>query len=191
MCATVIYAAARSAILHLALTLVKTGSCKESPLRHRWIFGLALSATLFSVSNHAATTINITGTVIAPLSCVINDHNTIAVDFGNDLVTTRVDGNRYMKTVDYTLACKNNTSNAIKMKIEGSVAAFDNSALRTEQADLGIALRANGQPLPINSWLNFTYPNKPLLQAVPVKRAGGTLRTGDFSAGATLMVDYQ
>lgn len=156
------------------------------------LISVAIScAAVFSTGSGADTTINITGTVIAPLSCVINGNQAIMVDFGNDLVTTRVDGSNYIKTVDYSLTCKNNTSNAIKMKIEGAATAFNNSALQTNQADLGIALRANGQPLPINSWLNFTYPNKPVLQAVPVKRAGGTLRTGDFSVAATLMVDYQ
>lgn len=154
------------------------------------VFGLLLSATLFSVCSHAVTTINISGTVIAPLSCVINDNQLIEVNFGSDLVTTRVDGNRYIKTLDYTLTCKNNP-NAIKMKFQGVATSFNKSALQTGQADLGIALIANGQPMPINSWLNFNYPNKPLLQAVPVKRSGGELKAGDFSAGATLMVAYQ
>lgn len=173
------------------MRILKRTVSRYAGAKQALVFGLALSATLFSVSNHAATTINITGTVIAPLSCVINDNQTITVDFGNDLVTTRVDGSNYMKTVDYTLVCKNNTSNAIKMKIEGSATSFNNSALQTEQADLGIELHAGGQPLPINSWLNFTYPNKPLLEAVPVKRTGGALEAGAFSAAATLMVDYQ
>ncbi|WP_199638693.1 fimbrial protein [Serratia sp. PAMC26656] len=155
------------------------------------ISGAMFSAVIFSASSRADTTINITGTVIAPLSCVINGNQAIAVDFGNDLITTRVDGSNYMKTVDYTLVCKNNTSNAIKMKIEGSATSFNQSALQTDQADLGIELRADGQRFPINSWLNFTYPNKPLMQAVPVKRAGGALKVGAFSVAATLMVDYQ
>ncbi|WP_454877357.1 fimbrial protein [Serratia inhibens] len=152
---------------------------------------LLLAVAAFCTDSDAVTTINISGTVIAPLSCVINGNQIIEVNFGNDLVTTRVDGSRYMKTLDYTLTCKNNTSNAIKMKFQGNATAFNNSALQTEQADLGVELRANGQPMPINNWLNFTYPNKPLLQAVPVKRDGGVLKVGDFSAGATLMVDYQ
>ncbi|MEB6541869.1 fimbrial protein [Serratia plymuthica] len=173
------------------MRILKRTESRYGGVKQALVFGLALSATLFSVSNHATTTINITGTVIAPLSCVINDHKTIAVDFGNDLVTTRVDGSNYMKAVNYTLVCKNNTSNAIKMKIEGSATSFNQSALQTDQADLGIELRADGQRFPINSWLNFTYPNKPLLQAVPVKRAGGALKVGAFSVAATLMVDYQ
>ncbi|MGQ8708715.1 fimbrial protein [Serratia sp. TSA_198.1] len=172
---------------------MRQAKCAVSKPAWRSVFVsvLLLSTAAFSTGSDAVTNLNISGTIIAPLSCVINGSQAIFVDFGNDLVTTRVDGSNYMKTVDYILTCKNNAFNAIKMKIEGSVTAFNNSALQTEQTDLGIELRANGLPLPINSWLNFTYPNKPLLQAVPVKRAGGTLRAGDFSAAATLMVAYQ
>lgn len=155
---------------------------------------LGLSVVMFfyalkAVANTA--TVQVRVTVIAPLSCVINGNQALLVDFGSDLVTTRVDGSRYIKTLDYTLECKNNSSNAIKMKFQGNATTFNSSALKTEQNDLGIELRANEQPLPINSWLNFTYPNKPLLQAVPVKRTGGILKAGTFSASATLMVAYQ
>jgi hypothetical protein len=45
--------------------------------------------------------------------------------------------------------------------------------------------------LAVNEWIDFTYPKTPTLQAVPVKRAGAVLSGGDFSAMATLMVDYQ
>ncbi|VEA61597.1 putative minor fimbrial subunit StfF [Serratia plymuthica] len=155
------------------------------------IFMTLFLVFLFSVASYAVTIINISGAIMAPLPCVINDNQIIEVNFGNDLVTIRVDGINYIKNLDYTLTCKNNTSNAIKIKFQGNATAFNNSALQTEQADLGIELRANGQLMPINNWLNFTYPNKPLLQAVPVKRGGGVLKAGYFSAGATLMVDYQ
>ncbi|MBI3310209.1 MAG: fimbrial protein, partial [Serratia liquefaciens] len=40
-------------------------------------------------------------------------------------------------------------------------------------------------------WFNFTYPNLPVLRAVPVKTPGSTLTPGGFSAAATLQVDYQ
>jgi type 1 fimbria pilin len=77
------------------------------------------------------------------------------------------------------------------MKIKGNQTAFDNTALQTNITDFGVALRANGLPLKINDWVNFTYPDKPVFQAVPVKKAGVTLKGGDFIAGATLMVEYQ
>ncbi|WP_261110679.1 fimbrial protein [Serratia liquefaciens] len=115
----------------------------------------------------------------------------ISVDFGSELLTTKIDGNNYIRTVDYSLVCKGNTRNAMKMKVQGNATTFNASALQTNMADLGISLRANGAALTINNWINFTYPDKPVLQAVPVMRAGSTLSGGDFMAAATLMVDYQ
>ncbi|CAI1920265.1 fimbrial protein [Serratia proteamaculans] len=161
----------------------------------RWrktlVFGLILPVTLFSDDSHAATTLNITGTLITSPSCVINGNKVIEVNFGNNLVTTRVDGSHYMKTLDYQVTCRNITTNALQMQFRGVATGFNPNALQTGQADLGIALSVNGQPLAINSWLKFTYPNKPLLQAVPVKRPDGVLKPGDFRAAATLIVAYQ
>lgn len=144
-----------------------------------------------AVAAAASSTVTIKVTVVAPPPCIINGDQVIDVDFGSDVVTRRVDGVNYLKAVDYSLECKNDTRNAMKMKIQGNATAFDSSALQTNMADLGIALKANGSALTVNDWVNFTYPDKPVLQAVPVKRAGSTLNGGGFSAGATLMVAYQ
>ncbi|VEA61122.1 Minor fimbrial protein prsF precursor [Serratia plymuthica] len=149
---------------------------------------LSLSA-LRAVADTAIVTIKVT--VVAPPPCTINGEQVIDVDFGSELLTTQIDGSNYLKTVDYSLECQSGTSNAMKLQIQGTPTAFDSSALQTNMADLGIALKVNGSALTVNDWVNFTYPNKPVLQAVPVKRAGSTLNGGDFSAGATLMVDYQ
>lgn len=154
--------------------------------------GLLAVILLYSVGAVADTAlVTIKVTVVAPPPCTINGDQVINVDFGSDVVTSRVDGVNYLKTVDYSLECKNHTRNAMKMKLQGHATAFDRSALQTNMTDLGIALKANGSALTVNDWINFTYPEKPSLQAVPVKMAGVTLAGGDFSAGATLMVNYQ
>lgn len=152
---------------------------------------LAAAGLAFIPAGQAATApIYISGTITSKPQCVINGNQTIRVEFGNDLLTTKVDGSNYIRQVDYTLECSNNSKNAMKMKVVGTAASFNNSAIQSNRTNLAIALRANGSPLTIGSWLNFTYPNKPLLQAVPVK-GSGTLSAGAFSAAATLMVDYQ
>jgi type 1 fimbria pilin len=164
---------------------------ESAMLRKKVCCGLTALMLLMPVWVSANTTVTVKVTVVAPPPCIINDDRTIDVDFGNELLTTKIDGDNYIKTVDYTLECKDSTRNAMKLKIQGNATTFDASALQTNMADLGVALKANGAALNINSWVNFTYPNLPVLQAVPVKRAGTTLSGGDFSAGATLMVDYQ
>ncbi|MFP2166578.1 fimbrial protein [Enterobacter ludwigii] len=129
-------------------------------------------------------------TVVEKPPCTINGDRIIEVDFG-DVIVPRVDGNHYMKEINYSLECKGQLSNAMKLTIQGNPTAFDNTALKTNVDDFGIAMRVNGQPLAINSSINFVYPNKPVLQAVPVKRAGVDLPGGEFSAGASLIVYYQ
>lgn len=149
------------------------------------------SMMVLSAASRAVTNINVSGTIMAPPPCVINGDKTIVVNFGNNVVISRVDGSNYLTTIDYTLECKGNTKNAMKMMIEGTGATFDSGVLQTNRTDLGIALKQNGQPLKVYQWVNFTYPAKPVLQAVPVQRSGATLPTGIFYAGATLKVDYQ
>lgn len=139
----------------------------------------------------AFTPVYITGTVVAPLPCVINGNKIIDVNFGDDLLTSGVDGKNYIKTVDYSLECNTGGRNALKLQVQGNSASFDGSALQTNLANLGIALKANGNALAINGWINFTYPYKPVLQAVPVKRTGSTLANGKFTSAATLMISYQ
>ncbi|MGQ9883044.1 fimbrial protein [Serratia marcescens] len=39
--------------------------------------------------------------------------------------------------------------------------------------------------------MSFTYPVTPTLEAVPVKSATAKLTAGEFTAGATMKVDYQ
>ncbi len=154
------------------------------------LVALCVAMTSAPLMALAATTVTVKVTVVAAPPCTINGDRVIEVDFG-DVIVPRVDGRQYLKMVDYSLECKGQLSNAMKLAVQGNPTAFDNTALQTNVADFGIALRANGQPLAINSWMNFTYPSKPTLQAVPVKRAGADLPGGEFSAAATLMVLYQ
>jgi len=156
---------------------------------------LALLVSIMSIWNFSAgaamSTVQVKVTVVAPPPCIINGDKTIDVDFGTNVITKNVDGINYLRLVDYSLECNGNFSNAMKLMVMGNQTFFDTSALQTNIADFGIALRANGQPLTTNNWVQFTYPDKPVLQAVPVKKAGATLTGGEFNAGATLMVAYQ
>ncbi|EIM8480856.1 fimbrial protein [Serratia marcescens] len=138
----------------------------------------------------AVTTVTVKVTVVAPPPCIINDDRPIEVEFG-DVMTTRVDGNNYKMPVNYSLSCTDASSNAMKLQVQGNGAGFDGTVLQTNKTGLGIELRQGDSKLAVNSWLNFTYPNKPELWAVPVKQSSATLTGGEFSAGATMKVAYQ
>ncbi|AKG69580.1 TPA: fimbrial protein [Serratia fonticola] len=159
--------------------------------QHAWQTLAALLSALPLLAWAAATaTVTVKVTVVAPLPCMINDDRPIEVEFG-DVMTTRVDGDNYKMPVNYTLSCTGPASNAMKLQVKGTGAAFDATVLQTKITGLGIELRHGDSKMAVNSWLNFTYPNKPELWAVPVKQAGATLAGGEFSAGATMAVDYQ
>lgn len=131
------------------------------------------------------------GTLINPPPCVINNTGTITVDFGDDVLTSRVDGTQYMKPVTYTLNCTGAVSNALKMTIKGNGANFEPSVLSTNNSALGIKLMRNDQALALNTAFTFSYPTVPVLKAVPVKQPGATLSTGVFYGTATMVVEYQ
>jgi len=158
--------------------------------QHAWQSLAGMLAMLPMLAFAASSTVTVTVTVVAPPPCVINDDRPIEVEFG-DVMTTRVDGDNYKMAVNYTLSCPDAPSNAMKLQVRGTSAAFDATVLQTNKTGLGIELRQGDSKLAVNHWLNFTYPNKPELWAVPVKQRGATLMGGEFSAGATIAVAYQ
>lgn len=153
--------------------------------------GLAALMLVGPLAQAASTVIKVTVTIVAPPPCVINNNNLIEVNFGSDVMTTRIDGSYKKQPIVYSVECKNAPNNAMKMQIQGIGAGFDGDVLKTNKDDLGVALLRNGNRQPINHWVNFTYPNLPTLEAVPVRQAGATLSGGAFSAGATMKVEYQ
>lgn len=153
--------------------------------------GMLLCILLMSASSFANMPVNIRGTVIVPPPCTINNNQTISVDFGDEVMTTRIDGVNYRQAINYTLNCDIQKSNNLKMSLQGSTANFNSGLLRTDKNGLGIALYRGAQPLNINTWFNYTYPSKPELYAVLVKQSGVNLTGGEFTASATLLIDYQ
>ncbi|WP_426506275.1 fimbrial protein [Serratia proteamaculans] len=163
---------------------------KHGATRRGWILALWVSCAPGAAQAVEQTTVTVTVTIITP-TCEVNGNNLIEVDFGSDVLTTRIDGSYKKTPVPYSVECKNAPSTAMKLWIEGTGAAFDGKVLRTNQTDFGIAFLNAGIALPINSWLKFTYPKLPTLEAVPVKRNGAKLTGGAFSSGATMKVEYQ
>lgn len=133
--------------------------------------------------------INITATVMAG-SCIINHGNPIKVNFGDDLLTSKINGENYVKNIDYNISCTALSHNNLSLSINGDVSDFDEFAIQTDNPNLGVQLESNGEKIKVGNRLNFTYPDIPALQAVPVKRSGVELSAGEFSAGAVMVVGY-
>jgi type 1 fimbria pilin len=152
---------------------------------------VCLTALFSSLNTNASAIINISGTILAAPSCVLNENRDITVSFGRNISSSLINGSNYLRNIDYSLECKNNSSNSMKMMLVGSGVSFNSRALSTTKSDLAISLIVNGQQQDINSWIYFSYPIKPVLQAVLIKRTDVQITAGDFSASATLSVEYQ
>ncbi|MDY7535217.1 fimbrial protein [Pseudomonas sp. Bout1] len=148
---------------------------------------------LWAVSQgvQADTNLTIRAVIIASPPCVINGGSTLNVPFGNDLLTSRIDGINYRRDVPYTVRCDSPFSNAMTLELKGAGASFDSNVLSTPKTDLGVKLFVNGADWPLNTPVRFTHPNFPAVQAVPVKRTGSTLTGGVFATAATLVIEYQ
>ncbi len=131
------------------------------------------------------------GTLIEVPPCVVNDGRQVVVDFGDEVMTTRIDGSRYKQRIEFTVDCSVEFSSLQKMRIEGSAAGFDPTVLSGNHAGFGIALYHNDTRYTPGDWLAFNGADLPVLYAAPVKQDGSTLSGGAFSVLASLVVDYQ
>ena len=144
-------------------------------------------------ARNGTTEVTFHGTLIEAPPCVINDGNPVVVDFGSDVMTTRLDGTAYKTRIPLSLDCRGSVSTKQKVRISGGAADFDPLALSGDQAGFGIALfkgEGNSRYTP-GEWLPFTDPDVPELYAAPVKQDGVTLTGGAFSILASLVVEYQ
>ncbi|WP_145569434.1 fimbrial protein [Yersinia mollaretii] len=127
------------------------------------------------------------GTLIKPSPCVIDGTKPINVDFGDSVVTTKVDGINYKRPVDYTMTCNEGTIAVLRMQVKGSSSGFDTALLLTSVSDLGIQIIKDGEKIGVNEWFYFFNETQPQLEAVPVKNKDATLTGGKFESTATLL----
>jgi type 1 fimbria pilin len=153
-------------------------------------FSLLIGLLLVMPAAWSALTVNVTGVVVEGV-CEINNGETVHVDFGSNLQARQLDGESFMKTIDYSLACEDLTSNNLEMQFEGTATSFSDDYLATDREGLGIKLYMNGKSMPLNIWMPFTWPEVPVLRAAPIKNNSSEVETGVFSASATLKIQYQ
>lgn len=132
--------------------------------------------------------ISIKGEVQMPPPCVVNPSGPVSVNFGNDVMVSMIDGNNYSQPVDYDVSCGPQHTYQMTLKLTGTGADFDTTALSAGKENLGIRLKVNGSTWALNTPLDFVHPILPVVTAVLVKKDGTTLLPGTFSANAVLQV---
>ncbi|HHN8583362.1 TPA: fimbrial protein [Providencia rettgeri] len=148
-----------------------------------------------SNSVSAAFSVNFNGTlVVTPPECTVNGAATADVLFG-DVHETLIDNSSYKRTkIDYVLNCTR-YSNALKMTLtwQNPITINNQSAVRTDRKNLGLAIYQDNNRLNSGAELDFTYGGTmPTLYAVPVKPIGSVLTDGGpFNGLLTMVVDYR
>jgi type 1 fimbria pilin len=156
-----------------------------SKIRYCAIFFVGLIPLSTSASN-----INVSVEILAP-SCTINNGDIIEVDFGDELLSTRLDGINYSKDITANFQCNSATPEEIYLKIEGDEWVKDGHFLKTSKVDLAIQFRVNSTHQPINKRITID-PSKPFtLQVAPIFIGEKRLSAGSFTATGTLAIYYQ
>ena len=134
------------------------------------------------------------GTLLARPTCTVSDKGgRMDVRFGN-ININRIDGNRYRQAIPYQINCPgSNTATTWRMRLtlKGNPAGFE-QALESSVPDLGIKVMFDGTALAPEQprFVQITPTAVPLLEAVPVKLAGGELPGIGFTASALLLAEF-
>jgi len=158
----------------------------------KYYFFPLMLAGLFCFKAGADADIHFHGRLIERIPCVVNNGNMIEVDFGPEVMTTRIedtDGNLYNQDFSITLGCP---TNDVRLKISGGAAGFDPELLAGNQSGLGFRFLNASNTLPVNTWVDISSANAGsyTFRVRPVRQDGVTLEGGDFTTFASLMVDY-
>lgn len=148
-------------------------------------------AIFFSLNLFAITNVVIKATVVARPSCEVNNGLPIEVDFGDNIITSQVDGVQYAKEIQFNLYCWDITDSQMKVRFNGQPSSFDASFLETDKQGLGIKFtNSSGVLKALGDWTSFTYPSTPVFYAAPVKDFNARLSAGEFTASSTLEIEF-
>jgi hypothetical protein len=155
--------------------------------------GLLTVISIWSVSSHADTPINISGNVLAGPSCIINSDQSIQVDFGSSVDVSKINGDYYKKAIPVSISCKNMTGNYQLASINGPIvgAGFDAGLLKTTQEYLGLKLMVRGSKYTPGDYIQFDYAKAfPVVEVVLVRSRNGNPTAGAFrSSGNSIVIN--
>jgi len=161
-------------------------------------YGVVLSISLHCFGASAAggsttvASVDLSVIVQREAACTINNGQPATVEFGDNLITTNIDGQHYLTKVNLAWDCgQASMQDALWFSVSGVGAPFDSEVLKTDKTDLGIKLLVGNTQLRINDHIAFNRGTLPELYAVPVKNSGATLSPGEFNAVVTLSAEYQ
>lgn len=144
-----------------------------------------------AVSEGDTTTVTVTGTLVDAPECIVNGNNAVLVDFGDNVVTRKIDGVNYEEEMKVTLSCNSYVKEDMTLTIRAADASFGTGLVGTDVEGLGIQLKAAGQNISVGAPISFVYPTVPKLSAVLVAQDNTALTSRPFTGTGTLVIHYQ
>lgn len=158
------------------------------------LLSAACSLPVSAANENPTADITFRGTLIERIPCTVNNGETITINFGDEMMTTRLDddhSNVYSREVVVPLDC---SSRDIRLRIDGITAAFNPELLAGNQAGFGFRFLYGDRTMPLNDWIqtNVSAAGSPDLtfKVRPVREEGVTINGGEFSIVASLIANY-
>lgn len=168
-----------------------THYCSRSAMVAGLLLSLTTTQTL-AVAEGDTTTVTVTGTLVDAPECTVNGNNTVLVDFGDSIITRKIEGEFYQKDIVFTLVCNSYLKNDMTLAVRAAKdAGFGTGLVGTDVTGLGIQLKSGGINLKAGDPVSFEYPTVPKLSAVLVAEDNTTLPSGKFEGTGTLVINYQ
>lgn len=159
----------------------------------RWIAfiktHLFLLLCLFSLST-LASNIHVNVEVLGP-SCTVNNGEIIEVDFGDEIVSTKLNGANYKQSFTFSLQCTSATANTVYLAFEGEKWEPGINALKTSKENLHIEFYRGLNLIFLNEKIAVSKDEFHTFQVTPIKYGSVKVQPGPFSASATTVVYYE
>jgi type 1 fimbria pilin len=127
----------------------------------------------------------------ANVPCTVNNGQVINVPFGNVSIS-KVGNGEYLQTISYTLDCGSATnSNTVSLMLQATPTDWDPQAMVASVQGLGVRILDGGTPVDLNKDIDIELDNPPELQAQLITKADVQLTEQAFTAGGTLIAEYQ
>ncbi len=152
---------------------------------------IGMVASLPSIAKDNGAPIHISGNLITPPPCVINDGKDIDVPFGN-VAIKKIQGKDQKREINYQFHCEDNKNNwGTYLSVGGPPSSFDLNGLNTGINNLAVKFQLGDKELDLGKKYLVDPKSPGTLWAILVKNGNAELTPGDFAAYGTLVVEYQ
>lgn len=130
------------------------------------------------------------GRLVETVPCEVNGGEVITVDFGDEVMTTRIEdgaiGGTYTQSFTFSSDCPPGT--LLRYQIKGTASA-DNKLLTGDRDGLGFRFW-HVDYLTLNEWFTTSTPI-PRIYVTPARMGNAVIEGGEFNTLATLLAEYQ